>query len=282
MRYRKPYELKETDIEWVGEIPEDWDTPKIKWLFKQITSGSTPSSTNRKYYDGGTIPWVQTGDLNDGAINDTSKKITRAGLQENSALKLFPEKTLLIVMYGATIGKLGMLENKAATNQACCALIKPRNTISEFIFYWLYGKRKEIVSLAYGGGQPNISQDVVKNLRLGLPPLPEQRSIATFLDRKKEAIDGLIQKKEQLIERLKEKRQALITKAVTKGLDPDVPMKDSGIEWLGEIPEHWEVKRISHLANSQTGYPFKSSNYQYPGENDEHSVKVVRGGQCYD
>jgi type I restriction enzyme S subunit len=125
-------------------------------------------------------------------------------------------------------------------------------------------------SLTYGAKMPRVSPDQVANTYMPMPPTVEQVAIAAFLDRETAKIDALIEKNEQLIQFLQEKRATLITRAVTKGLDPNVRMKDSGVEWLGEIPEHWEVKRIKHVAPLQGGYAFSSDSFQSDG------VAVVR------
>jgi restriction endonuclease S subunit len=152
-------------------------------------------------------------------------------------------------MYGATIGKLGYLNIETTTNQACCVLGNPNTFSSKYGFYSFMNAKTSIISMSYGGGQPNISQDLVKSLRLSVPPLPEQTAIAAFLDRKTALIDQAIDIKQKQIELLKERRQILIHKAVTRGLNPNVKMKDSGVEWIGEIPEGWEVKRLKYVAN---------------------------------
>ena len=107
-------------------------------------------------------------------------------------------------------------------------------------------------SLTYGAKMPRVSPDQVGNSHAPLPPESEQRAIAAFLDRETAKIDGLVERKERLIQLLQEKRIALITRAVTRGLDPNVPMKDSGVEWLGEIPAHWNVKKLKHLTPGTT------------------------------
>ena len=114
-------------------------------------------------------------------------------------------------------------------------------------------------SLTYGAKMPRVSPDQVGNTLAPRPPESEQLAIAAFLDRETARIDGLMERKERLIELLREKRTALITRAVTRGLDPNVPMKDSGVEWLGEIPVHWEVARIAELTTLHNGYPFESA-----------------------
>ena len=210
--------MKDSGVEWIGEIPAHWKLYKITQIFNLISSGTTPASTNLEYYDG-SIPWVNTGDLNDGYIYDTPKKVTEIALIECSALKLFPVNTLLIAMYGATIGKLGITKIVASTNQACCALANPQNAIVKFVFYWFLANRNNIISMAYGGGQPNISQNLIKSLRVPLPKIEEQKSIVSFLDQKTAEIDSLIADIQIQIAKLKEYRQALISEAVTGKID---------------------------------------------------------------
>src|SRR5690606_32737331 len=158
-------------------------------------------------------------------------------LNEFSTLKLYPEDSIVIALYGATIGKLGHLKIQTTTNQACCVLSDSEDIKQRYLFYLLLSAREYIISKAYGCGQPNIRQDLIKQLYISAPPKIEQQKIFEYLDQQTFIIDQLIQKKEKLIELLKEKRQAVINEAVTKGLDPTAKMKDSGIEWLGVVPQ---------------------------------------------
>jgi type I restriction enzyme S subunit len=185
--------------------------------------------------------WLNTGDLNDGDLFDCGRRISPLALAENSALKLYDAGAVVIAMYGATIGKLGVLQFSSTVNQACCVFQEGKRITPRFLFYWLLGSRSHIISLASGGGQPNISQDTLRGLRLACPLAPEQTAIAAFLDRETAKIDALVEEQQRLIALLKEKRQAVISHAVTKGLDPSTPTKDSGVEWLGEVPAHWAV-----------------------------------------
>jgi restriction endonuclease S subunit len=249
----QPYPTyKDSGVEWLGKIPEHWENWKISHAFQKIGSGTTPSTNRYDYYDGD-VPWINTSELRENIITDTSVKITNKALLDNSVLNLYSPGTLLIAMYGATIGRLGILGITACTNQACCALANPILLDTKFVFYWLWMRRNELIILSSGGGQPNINQEKIRSIKIPAPPLPEQQKIAEFLDQETGKIDKLITKKERLIELLKEKRTALISHAVTKGLNPDVPMKDSGVEWLGEIPEHWEVKKCKQLSLIKRG-----------------------------
>ncbi|MEI7952535.1 MAG: restriction endonuclease subunit S, partial [Synechococcaceae cyanobacterium ELA182] len=239
MSFPRYLAYKPSGVEWLGEVPEHWEVWKLSHAFTLIGSGTTPKTDNRDYYDGGEIPWVNTGDLNDRELDECKKRITALAITEHSALTIYPAGSLLIAMYGATIGKLALLNFAATVNQACCVFTGKSEIASKFMFYWFLGLRQQIISLATGGGQPNISQDILRTLRVAIPPLSQQRQIATFLDHETAKIDALIAEQQRLIELLQEKRQAVISHAVTKGLNPDAPMKDSGVEWLGEVPEHW-------------------------------------------
>lgn len=238
---------KPTNIDWIGEIPEHWSNRKVAWSFNLIGSGTTPKSDSELYYENGNHNWLLTGDLTDGEIYETSKKVTDLALKETSSLKKYPINSIVMAMYGATIGKLGILKIETTTNQACCVLADSPYFNFKYVFYWMLSSRESIINLSYGGGQPNINQDIVKGLKLTYPPLPEQQAIVTYLDQKSTLIDELIAKKERKIELLKENRTALINQAVTKGLNPTVKYKDSGIEWIGEIPEHWSLVKVGHL-----------------------------------
>ena len=246
----KPYnKYKPSGIAWLGDIPEHWERWKISRGVKNIGSGTTPSSGNKDFYENGTINWLNTGDFNNGILFKCKKKVTSKALQENSSLKLFPKGTLSIAMYGATIGKVCIIQFDATTNQACCNIVEGKIFDNKFLMYWFIGHKPHIVNLSYGGGQPNISQDVIKSLFVPCPIKSEQTAIANFLDYKTAKIDRFIRKKKQLIKLLNEQKAGIINHAVTRGLDPDAKLKDSGIEWLGDIPEHWGVKPLRNLVS---------------------------------
>lgn len=228
---------KDSGVEWLGEIPEHWEIMKTTHVFNRIGSGTTPTSSDMKYYNG-KINWLQTGDLTDNIISKTSKKITSKALKDFSTLKIYPKDSIVIAMYGATIGKAGILNIETATNQACCVLSNTQLVLEKYTFYWFLGSKNNIISMGYGGGQPNISQDLIKSLRLTIPPKEEQTKIVSFLDEKTSQIDKAINQKEKLIELLKEQKQITINEAVTKGLDRDVDFKSSDIEWMGKVPKH--------------------------------------------
>ena len=245
-RYPK---YKDSGVEWLGEVPEHWDVWKLSHAFSVIGSGTTPKSDDPQFYEDGTIPWVNTGDLNDGSLTTCSKQISGIALAQHSSLKIYPAGSILIAMYGATIGKLGLLQFPATVNQACCVFAGESSIVPVFMFYWFFGLRQQILSLATGGGQPNVSQDILRTIRVACPEKSEQTAIAAFLDCETAKIDELVAEQRRLIELLKEKRQAVISHAVTKGLNPNAPMKPSGIQWLGDVPEHWEMRRLGGICS---------------------------------
>lgn len=256
-RYKAYQEYKDSGVEWVGQIPMSWDMWKIAHACPYIASGTTPKSDSNIYYEGD-VPWVTTGELRESVITETQKKVTFKALLDLPTLRLHPKDSVAIAMYGATIGRLGILGVPATTNQACCVM--PPSTIvnNKYLFYWLYATRQEIINLSSGGGQPNVNQEKIASLRVSAPSFPLQEKIAVFLDHETAKIDALIEKQQRLIELLKEKRQAVISHAVTKGLNPNAPMKDSGVEWLGKVPAYWLVTQLKfNTMEMQTG-PFGS------------------------
>lgn len=273
LRRFKPYPTyKDSRVEGLGEIPAHWEVMKTTWVFS-IGSGTTPRSEDPAYY-GGETPWITTSELREFVLVSTQKNITEYALREHSSLKVHPKGSVAVAMYGATIGRLAILGVPAAVNQACCVFSNPRGIETPFWFFWLQMRRPYLISLGYGGGQPNLSQELLRSVRVPTPPLPEQRAIAAFLDRETARIDALVAKKERLIELLQERRTALISRAVTKGLDRKAPMKDSGVEWLGEIPAHWESLALSRVTLSRCDGPFgsglKAEHYSGAG------VRVIR------
>ncbi len=244
-KYAAYPEYKDSGVEWVGSIPSTWEMWKLSHAYELIGSGTTPTSNNEKWFQGN-IPWITTGELRENIITDTTKKVSSLTIETFTALKIYPKGSIAIAMYGATIGRLGILGVDATTNQACCVMTKSKVLQNKYLFYWLQAFKDDIVQLSSGGGQPNINQEKVAALKISAPVVTEQTQIAAFLDHETAKIDTLIEKQQQLIELLKEKRQAVISHAVTKGLNPDAPMKDSGVEWLGEVPEHWCVSRLKY------------------------------------
>lgn len=245
------YEYIHSGIDWIGNVPKHWRKEKIFRAAELITSGGTPRSGNEEYYEGD-IYWIQSGDLNDGYVTDTEKKITKEGLN-NSSAKLFPAGTLLVAMYGATIGKLGIQTMEAATNQACCGIYPTKRIDLKFLFYFFHAVKDKYISDSYGGGQPNISQSLIKQTYFFIPDKPEQIAIAKYLDKAFADIDRVVEIKRKQIENLQNQLKSIIHLTVTKGLNPNAETKESGINWIGKLPKHWKIDRFSNVVFFQEG-----------------------------
>lgn len=207
--------MKDSWIPWIWEIPEDWEKWKISRIFKNIWSWTTPESWNKDYYENWTIKWVNTWDLNDSYLYDCEKSVTELALNKFSALKMFEENSLIIAMYWATIWKLWILQFKATTNQACCVLSNSNISDIKYIYYWFLSNKEHIIRMWYWWWQPNISQDLIKSIKVPLPKLNIQINIVEYLDVEIEKINNAIQKIEKEISLIEEYRDSLIYQAVT-------------------------------------------------------------------
>ena len=236
---------KDSGIEWMGMIPTHWKLCKVKNLCSEIFAGGTPS-TNIDSYWGGEIPWIPSGCCHDCNIDNAPKTITEEGLS-NSSTRLIPANTTVMAMTGATCSLVGYLTFKSCANQSVAAFISKHNLLdSRFLFYLLQGMRRYILTFQTGGAQGGINVNDCQNLLIPHIPLEEQRIIALYLDNKVSQIDAVIAEKEKIVEDLQSYRKSIISEAVTRGLNPDAPMKDSGIEWIGMIPEHWDCAMLKY------------------------------------
>lgn len=267
---------KDSGVEWIGEVPSHWEVMKTSLAFHGIGSGTTPSTSKKEFYDDNDgYYWLQTGDLNDGLINDTSKKITKLAISQCN-LKFYPIDSIVIAMYGATIGKVGILGIKTATNQVCCVLPANKNMNFKFAFYEFLACKPALLVSAIGGGQPNISQDVIRKQKIAIPPLLEQNIIATYLDKKCSEIDNVISAQQKRIALLQELKQSVITHAVTKGLNPNVEMDATEEDWINRLPASWgkaKLKYYIHLVNGRA--------YSQPELLSEGKYKVLRVGNFF-
>lgn len=248
-----------------------WRRYRLKDICTYIGSGTTPKSSNSKYYDKGTYNWINTGDLNNGVVSSSKQQISDFALKDYPTLRFYPKGTIIEAMYGATIGKAGMLGMDATVNQACCAMVIDRNkAIPNFVLYYLVYYKPQLIKESFGGTQPNVNQFKVSNIAICIPPLESQQKIITYLDTKLSEIDhqvSILTSKRDAYLRLK---KSIINHAVTRGLDLNAKMKDSGIEWIGEVPEHWEVKRMKDIF-------FERKELSLTGEEDLLSVSEFYG-----
>ena len=206
--------LKDSGVKWIGKVPEHWETIKLSRVYSYIGSGTTPLSSQEDYYSEEGYNWLQTGDLNNGLITQTSKKITKKAIDE-CRMKFYPKHSVVIAMYGATIGKVGLLDLESTTNQACCVISPTQKMNPLFTFYSFMAAKKELLLASFGGGQPNISQDIIKKLRVPVPPLEEQNAIILSLKKECDTIDHIIATQKKKIAYLQELKQSLITNVVT-------------------------------------------------------------------
>lgn len=194
----------------MSELPNGWIKIKLGDLCK-MTSGGTPSRKNPSFYIGN-IPWVKSGELDYNVIAETEEHISEVALN-NSSAKIFPKGTLLIALYGATIGKLAFLGIDAATNQAVCGIFQNPAFSSKFLFYKLFFERPKLVEKGIGGAQPNISQTILKDTDVFLPPLPEQHRIVAKIEELFSELDNGIANLEKAKAQLKVYRQAVLKSA---------------------------------------------------------------------
>jgi len=185
------------------ENEKGWEVKKLGSLC-ETSSGGTPSKTHSEYYEGGTIPWLRSGEVSQGFIYETEMFITEAGLN-NSSAKFFPPDTVVVAMYGATVGQVGVIKKEMTTNQAICGIFPNKYFYPTFLFYFLMGMKPVYLKDAAGGAQPNISQGIIKNTQVYLPPLSLQQSFA----RKVEAIE---QQKTQITATIKDLKTLLASR----------------------------------------------------------------------
>jgi type I restriction enzyme S subunit len=227
---------------------------KNNWQIKKLgevcvtTSGGTPSRGNKAYYNG-SIPWVKSGELNKGVIYDTEEKITEEAIK-NSSAKIFPKGTLLIALYGATIGKLAFLGVDAATNQAVCGIYQNDSIDSKYIYNFLFHKKQDLVKQGIGGAQPNISQTILKKLEIPIPSLETQQAIVSKIEELFSALDKGIDDLKTAQQQLKTYRQSVLKWAFEGKLSPLTPK--GGIK-EGELPEGWEWVKISDISKVVRG-----------------------------
>ena len=247
-KYQKYAEYKDSGFEWADKLPVHWNSVHLKWI-STIYAGGTPSKTIESYWENGTIPWINSGAVNQTYILEPSTYITKAAY-ENSSAKWIPKKALVMALAGQgnTIGMVAQLGIDTTCNQSMGAIIPNDLDYARYLFWWITSNYQNIRNMAGGDLRDGLNLEHLGDMHCPLPNKDEVQKIANFLDYETAKIDSLIAKQEKLIELLKEKRQAVISHAVTKGLNPDVKLKDSGVEWLGQVPEHWVTTKIKYVA----------------------------------
>jgi len=249
----QPYPAyKESGVEWLGRVPENWDIRAVKTLARLDGGSGFPEDEQGQSEH--SIPFFKVAELVSN-LQTTDNTVSEATAKRLGA-KIFQPNTLVFAKVGAALllNRRCLLEVAACLDNNMMAL-SPTSCSPRWLF-WVFSII-DMGLIANPGAVPSINQEQVGNIRLCVPSLDEQLHIVARLDRETARLDALVEKKTRFIELLHEKRQALITHAVTKGLDPNVKMKDSGVEWLGEVPEHWLVTTVSRLFEIKAGGDLK-------------------------
>lgn len=232
-----------------------WEYKKLGEVL-ETTSGGTPSKSHKEYYEGGTIPWLRSGEVSKGDIYDAELYITEEGLKKSSA-KLFPIDTVLIAMYGATVGQVGILKSTMCTNQAICGILPNKDFHPNFLKYVLLANKKNYLKQAMGGAQPNISQQVIKSTYIPIVKFSEQESVVSELDK----INELIRLKKEQLKDFDNLAQSLF------------------YEMFGDPVENekgWEVKKLIEVSSLINGRAFKQNELLSEGK-----YKVLRVGNFF-
>ena len=220
------------------EVPDNWVWTTLGNI-GTWQAGGTPSRSNKSYY-GGNIPWLKTGDLNDGLITNIPESITEEAVA-NSSAKINPTGSVLIAMYGATIGKLGILTFPATTNQACCACVEYFAITQYYLFYFLLSHRDMFIEKGGGGAQPNISKEIIVNTAIPLPPLAEQERIVTEIEHWLTLIDQIEQDESDLQIVIKQTKSKILDLAIHGKLVPQDPNDEPAAELLKRINPKAEI-----------------------------------------
>ena len=223
----------------------------------KTTSGGTPSRKNQSYYQNGTIPWVKSGELENNIITTSEEFITEEGLL-NSSAKIFPAGTLLIALYGATIGKLAFLGIDAATNQAVCGIFQNENVSLKYLYYYLLFQRPNLIKQGVGGAQPNISQTILKKLEISYPDsITEQQRIVARIEELFSELDKAVGTLKTTKEQLEVYRQAVLVDIFSQ--------------------EH-PLRQLKEISVALSGFAFKSKNYTPNGKYTVIKIGNVKDG----
>lgn len=248
------------------EVPENWVWVRLESV-ASWGSGGTPSRKHEEYYNGD-ILWIKTGELNNGWIYDTEEKITDEGLKKSSA-KLFPPYSVLIAMYGATIGKVAILGVPATTNQACACAVCNQSLLYMYLFYYCISQKNVFIEKGKGGAQPNISQIILKQHPIPLPPLSEQQRIVERIEELFAKLDEAKERLQEVAESFAVRKAAILHKAFTGELTQQW-RRENGVS-----DESWEEKKLNEICITRAGYAFNSKEFSSNG------YQIIRMGNLY-
>lgn len=243
-------EYKDSGVKWIGEIPGHWKMPKLNRVVSKVGSGSTPRGGSEVYIDEG-IKFLRSQNIHFEGLNLDSVVYIPDSINEQMKNTQVQPFDVLLNITGGSIGRCFYVDDtlgKANVNQHVC-IIRPLSVNYRFLKYFLQSNSGQSQVWFYQkGDREGLSAESIKTFRLPLPPLPEQQAIVTYLDTKVAKIDEYISIAEKKIAALEELKQTIIAEAVTRGIHKDVLMKDSRVKWIGMIPEHWKVMRLSQIA----------------------------------
>jgi len=247
--------MKDSGIEWIGEIPEEWEVGRLRYCCNSITDGSHFSpetiSSGEIYITAGNV-------CNDKVDLTDIKYITYYDFEKLKKNGCQPKPGDVLLTKDGSVGRTAIVDDNNYVVLSSVGILTPKQWIdSRFLKYALDSScsQEQMTQAMLGSALRRITLSKIKEFCIVIPSLAKQKSIISYLDSKCSKIDSIVAKQQQLIEKLKEYKQAVITEAVTKGLNPDVPMKDSGIEWIGEIPEGWKVIRLKFVCKIKIGVP---------------------------
>ena len=273
-------QMKPSGIDWIGDIPKSWKVKPIAYMTKS-RSGGTPDRNNLLYWENGTIPWMSSGEVNKVNIYDTDEKITTLAVHHSSA-KIISKNAVMVALngQGKTKGMSAILRIDSACNQSLCAFSCNAGILYYEYLFWCFQTMYTYLRQMSGDDvRDGLAASYVKKQKIPVPKYEEQQAIADFLDKECAQVDSIAADLEKQIELLQQYKKSLITETVTKGLDKSVSMKDSGIEWIGKIPEHWQKTRIKFEASIiGSGTTPDSGNSMYY-DNGEHSW--IQSGDLY-
>lgn len=254
--------MKESGIDWIGQIPEEWESGKVKY-FSKISAGATPDRNNLLFWNGD-INWMSSGEVNQEIVKYTAETITNLALKKSST-KLLPIGTVMLAMngQGKTKGTVAILAIETASKQSLASFIVDGNRLNNQYLYYFFKAGYSYIRGLKGEDRDGLNLQLVSNITVLLFDIKEQQKIADFLDKKTAQLDKVKSLLEEQIQKLKDYRSSLIYETVTKGLDKTVPMKDSGIDWIGQVPEGWGVSKLKFtlekVSNNIKVGPFGSS-----------------------
>ena len=244
---KKYDEYKDSGVAWIGDVPKHWEVIKLKYKY-HFQTGATPNTGKKENFEGD-LRWANISDLNGSVVYDTTKHINKEAASKCS-MNISPKGSLMY-SFKLSVGTVAFCGEDMYTNEAIASFIPQKNDL-KYLFYCapifiIHNANRNIYNA------PLLNQELIKNALICLPSLNEQTAIATYLDTHCAKIDNLISIQQKRIALLQELKQSVITHAVTKGLNPNVEMKQSGVEWIGDVPKHWELVRTRYLCNLCTG-----------------------------